>query len=190
MATAHLTSDNSRRIPLINPDNVLEDVIGQSVAVKDEELDDDDPFRDPFHDPDEEPDDDVDEQDTEEEEEEDDGTPGEFQTKQKLTPSQPILLTVEQLIDLLNGPYLDINPDYQRGMVWSGQQMSGLINSLLENYYVPPILFKRTHITLADGSTRIKRVCVNGKQRLSSIKAFVNGKISCRDRTGKKWCVR
>jgi len=184
MATAHLTSDNSRRTPLINLDNVLEDVIGQAVAVKDEELDDDDPF----HDPDEEPDDDVDEQDIKEEEE--DGTPGKFQTKQKLTPSQPILLTVEQLIALLNGPYLDINPDYQRDIVWSGQQMSGLINSLLENYYVPPILFNRTHITLADGSTRIKRVCVDGKQRLSSIKAFVNGKISCRDRTGKKWCVR
>jgi len=183
MATAHPRSDNSRRTPLINPNNVLEDVIGQSVAVKDEELDDDDPF----HDPDEEPDDDVDGQDTEEE---DDGTPGEFRTKQKLTPSQPILLTVEQLIALLSGPYLDINPGYQRDIVWSGQQMSGLINSLLENYYVPPVLFNKTQIILADGSTRIKRVCVDGKQRLSSIKAFVNGKISCRDRTGKKWCVR
>jgi len=186
MAPAHSTMENPRvrrtsgRQPPTGQDHASGEINHQVVAVKDEDHEDDDPF----HDLDEEAEE-MDEQDNE-----DDVTSGPFQTKRKLTPSQPILLTVQQVIALLNGPYLDINPDYQRDVVWSENQMSGLINSLLENYYVPPILFNKTQITLADGTTRLKRVCVDGKQRLSSIEAFVRGQIPCRDRKGKIWCVR
>ncbi|KAK9718401.1 hypothetical protein K7432_005525, partial [Basidiobolus ranarum] len=51
--------------------------------------------------------------------------------------------------------------------------MSYLIDSVIKNYYVPPVIFscKQGH----DG--RIIRVCIDGKQRLTAIRRFVNNQI-------------
>jgi hypothetical protein len=84
--------------------------------------------------------------------------------------------------------------------------MTGLINSLMgmytlprekkpsllivENYYIPPIILNKKTIP-AGGSDneRPKQVyvCVDGKQRLSSVKAFIKGMIPCNDHRGNKW---
>jgi hypothetical protein len=61
--------------------------------------------------------------------------------------------------------------------------MSGLIDSLIEEYYIPPIIF---NLELA-GDQIVRRVCVDGKQRLSSVHAFMEGKIPCHDKSGKPW---
>lgn len=100
--------------------------------------------------------------------------------------------------------FLELNPEYQREVVWFrklsrsnlhavvniyllDKAMSGLINSLFENYYIPPVIFNLERVTLPNGSKRDKRICVDGKQRLSSIKAFVQGEIPCRDKHGRPW---
>ena len=58
----------------------------------------------------------------------------------------------------------------------------------IENYYVPPVLFNVEKIPSDDGSApKYKRTCVDGKQRLSSIRDFIEGKIPCHDRKGSPW---
>lgn len=80
---------------------------------------------------------------------------------------------------------LDLNPEYQRDVVWKPIAMSCLIDSIIEEYYIPPIIFK---LDMKPGTDEIQeRVCVDGKQRLSSVHAFMNGIIPCHDRKGKKW---
>lgn len=66
--------------------------------------------------------------------------------------------------------------------------MTGLINSLMENYYIPPIILNRKeHAKPTKGTLPYTLVCVDGKQRLSSIRAFVKGMIPCHDHRGEKW---
>jgi hypothetical protein len=42
---------------------------------------------------------------------------------------------------MMNSPNLDLNLSYQRDVVWASDCMSKLIDSLLCNYYVPPLTF-------------------------------------------------
>jgi len=60
--------------------------------------------------------------------------------------------------------------------------MTKLINSIFENYYVPPIIF---NVTKVDGHPQ--RTAIDGKQRLTSIMMFLAGKIPCTDSKGAKW---
>jgi hypothetical protein len=63
--------------------------------------------------------------------------------------------------------------------------MTGLVNSLMENFYIPPIILNKKTPTQERKETI--HVCVDGKQRLSSVRAFVKGMIPCRDYAGEKW---
>lgn len=66
--------------------------------------------------------------------------------------------------------------------------MIQLTKFLAENYYIPPIILnKKTSPVLNDGNPRDILVCVDGKQRLSSVQAFVKGIIPCHDHRGDKW---
>lgn len=70
------------------------------------------------------------------------------------------------------------------GVVWTEQKQRGLIDSLMHNYYIPPIVFclspsscfvfsvallipKPTAVTQEDDAD--VRVCIDGKQRLTAI---------------------
>jgi len=76
----------------------------------------------------------------------------------------------EQIVDGL----IDLDPDYQRDVVWSEQKQIGLIDSVFRNYYIPPIIFAVS--TSDDGSET--RTCIDGKQRLTSIQKFMDGLVS------------
>ncbi|KAI8934706.1 hypothetical protein NX059_008395 [Plenodomus lindquistii] len=68
--------------------------------------------------------------------------------------------------------------------------MTGLVNSLMENFYIPPIILngKETRVIEGDRSTtKTIYVCVDGKQRLSSVRAFIKGMVPCHDHRGEKW---
>lgn len=64
-----------------------------------------------------------------------------------------------------------------------------LLISFAENFYVPPVIFNVEAIKAEDGTERWKRTCVDGKQRLTSIRDFMKGRIPCHDRKGVTWCV-
>lgn len=83
--------------------------------------------------------------------------------------------------------------------------MTGLVDSLMgtldprscashvelthpENFYIPPIILNKKPRSSRDGaSSRHTFVCVDGKQRLSSVRAFIKGMIPCTDHRGEKW---
>ncbi len=54
---------------------------------------------------------------------------------------------------------------------------------------MPPLIFNVYAITNSDGEARYMRVSIDGKQRLSSIRDFVQGKIPCTDKKNRRWFV-
>ncbi|CDO77833.1 hypothetical protein BN946_scf184714.g8 [Trametes cinnabarina] len=73
--------------------------------------------------------------------------------------------TCQALYDQIYAGDIDLQPEYQRDVVWPDNKQIGLIDSIFRNFYVPPVIFV-VHIA-PDGAER--RVCVDGKQRLTSI---------------------
>jgi uncharacterized protein with ParB-like and HNH nuclease domain len=68
------------------------------------------------------------------------------------------------------------------------QKTSQVANVCVENYYIPPIILnKKQNTSSSDSASRDTLVCVDGKQRLSSVRAFVKGMIPCHDHKGEKW---
>ncbi|KAF2263407.1 hypothetical protein CC78DRAFT_617666 [Lojkania enalia] len=90
--------------------------------------------------------------------------------------------------EALEAEIIDVDPEYQREVVWTAERMTGLVDSLMEEYYIPPIILNKKRRPTQDGEApRYTLVCVDGKQRLSSVKAFIEGLIPCHDHRGEKW---
>ncbi|CAE7131168.1 unnamed protein product [Rhizoctonia solani] len=64
---------------------------------------------------------------------------------------------------------IKLDPEYQRDVVWSDLKQSKLIDSILRNYYIPPVIFSLS----SDNKGNQTRVCIDGKQRLTSIYRYV-----------------
>lgn len=107
-----------------------------------------------------------------------------------------------------------LDPAYQRDIVWDENRASLLITSLismfrrspdcetvthmeLAGYFVPPIIFNVYERMEKDPDNpgrkvrRVYRVCVDGKQRLTSVRKFMDGLIGFydSDHPPKKWQV-
>jgi hypothetical protein len=63
---------------------------------------------------------------------------------------------------------LNLNPEYQREVVWSIDRMSTFIESIMCNYYYPPII-----LNLINGLY----ICIDGKQRITSVLRFLKDEI-------------
>ncbi|TKA52202.1 hypothetical protein B0A49_12075 [Cryomyces minteri] len=129
-------------------------------------------------------------EDTSQDEQQKEFDPSWFKPRNKLPGSAIHTWTLYELMGLIDGPYLGLAPQYQRDVVWKQNKMVGLIDSLMENFYIPPIIFNRQEVKADDGTIRHKRICVDGKQRLTSVSKFVRGHIGCHDRYGKLWYYR
>ncbi|KAI0808272.1 hypothetical protein C8Q74DRAFT_1189283 [Fomes fomentarius] len=75
--------------------------------------------------------------------------------------------------DQISNQDVDLQPEYQRAVVWPEAKQIGLIDSIFRNFYVPPVIFV-VHMTDDGGELR---VCVDGKQRLTSIYRFIAGEV-------------
>lgn len=77
---------------------------------------------------------------------------------------------------------IDLQPDFQRGEVWSTAKQQRLIDSILRGWIVPPILV----VAAADGHTQ---EVLDGQQRLATIRDFkrnelrIDGRIAPFDAT-------
>ncbi|KAK7036168.1 hypothetical protein R3P38DRAFT_2416235, partial [Favolaschia claudopus] len=67
-------------------------------------------------------------------------------------------------------------------VVWNKEKQTGLIDSILRCYYIPPVIFAVQN--LDDGSQ--KRTCIDGKQRLTSIHSFTGTMYFYRDNPARK----
>jgi hypothetical protein len=84
--------------------------------------------------------------------------------------------SARQLFEMLEIGSIDLDPVWQRGVVWPEKKQSAIIDSIINHYYVPPVLFSMR--TNEDGDTC--SVCIDGKQRLSSIFNFMSNVIPLR----------
>jgi hypothetical protein len=85
----------------------------------------------------------------------------------KLLPSDPDIQTI---IARILSEDLDLQPDFQRGEVWSDAKKRRLIDTVLRDWHVPPI-----HVIERPDSH--KQEVLDGQQRLAAIRDFVNGMI-------------
>jgi len=87
----------------------------------------------------------------------------------QLHTSDPNLST---LIDRIDKGRIDLQPDFQRGEVWSLKKRQRLIDTLLRDWHVPPI-----HLVKRDSPGEDLLEVLDGQQRLSSIWGFVNNEF-------------
>ncbi|KAG2368139.1 hypothetical protein BDR07DRAFT_1448474 [Suillus spraguei] len=78
-----------------------------------------------------------------------------------LTPPSAMSYTVQEL-------------HMRTDVVWPETKQIGLIDSIFRNFYIPPVIFAVTR----DDEGENVRICVDGKQRLTSIQKFLDGLVS------------
>jgi hypothetical protein len=81
--------------------------------------------------------------------------------------SDPDIATIVRRIER---NVIDLQPDFQRGEVWSAGKKQRLIDSILRKWHVPPI-----HLVAKSGG---KYDVLDGQQRLTAIRDFVRGKFA------------
>ncbi|KAI0781688.1 hypothetical protein BC629DRAFT_578024 [Irpex lacteus] len=86
-------------------------------------------------------------------------------------------ISARHLLEQLHENDIDLDAEYQRDVVWPITKQMGLIDSMFRNFYIPPVIFSVNEAP--DGS--VKRVCIDGKQRLTSIWRFMEGLIPHKD---------
>ncbi|PPR07034.1 hypothetical protein CVT26_005235 [Gymnopilus dilepis] len=99
-----------------------------------------------------------------------------------LQPPTVQMLTTKALHTLIYDGDINLDPPYQREVVWSDSKQIALIDSVFRNFFIPPVIFAVQH----DSEGHEVRVCVDGKQRLSSIRKFIDGEIPHIDTRNKK----
>ncbi len=102
-------------------------------------------------------------------------------------------LSTQDLHKMIHDGEIDVNPEYQRGVltfksvrvkpkyklivcadvVWPAEKQCALIESIFLNYYVPPLLF----VVTKNKEGEDIRVCMDGKQRLTSVQMFYSGQV-------------
>ncbi|KZS99585.1 uncharacterized protein LAESUDRAFT_816905 [Laetiporus sulphureus 93-53] len=101
----------------------------------------------------------------------------EYRIRGALKPYRTTSYTTQALYEQIVSNDIDLSPDYQPEVVWPESKQIGLIDSILRNFYVPPLIFAVVY--REDSSER--RVCIDGKQHLTSIFRFLNGEIYYND---------
>ncbi|QDS70008.1 hypothetical protein FKW77_003534 [Venturia effusa] len=111
-----------------------------------------------------------------------------FRPRPSLPAPNVVKRTLRELNELMNTPYLDLDSsEHQPRRRQENDALIGIIDSLSQNYEFPPIFFNQKQVRGPDGSIQYNRVCIDGLKRLSAIKAFLNGEISCHDYRRRKW---
>ncbi len=85
------------------------------------------------------------------------------------------LLRIEQALELYSNDagFIDLNPPYQRGSVWSEGQQRSCIEYVLRGGKLPPLLFN-----CPPNQDDPTYTLVDGKQRLIAIRLFVSNKLT------------
>ncbi len=84
-----------------------------------------------------------------------------------LQPSDPDIQTI---VSRIRSGDLDLQPDFQRGEVWSTAKKRKLIDSVLRNWHIPPI-----HVVVTPSG---RQEVLDGQQRLAAIRDFVEDQFT------------
>lgn len=86
----------------------------------------------------------------------------------RLTPSDP---DIQTLVNRIRSCEIDLQPDFQRGEVWSTAKKQRLVDSILRDWHIPPL-----HVIVDSDSGQ--QLVLDGQQRLAAIRDFVDGVFS------------
>ena len=78
-------------------------------------------------------------------------------------------LEIETIINRIERQDIELQPDFQRGEVWSSSKRKKLIDSILRDWRIPPIHFVQGHNEIDE--------VLDGQQRLAAIRDFYNGQF-------------
>lgn len=96
---------------------------------------------------------------------------------------EPKTYTVQALLELRANNMLAVNPEYQRGAVWTASQKKKLIDSVLRGYPIP--LFYLHHIKKqVAGHLREDFEVIDGQQRMNALHEFKEGAFRLFDPVG------
>lgn len=77
---------------------------------------------------------------------------------------------------------IQLDPDYQRlGNIWAPDNRQLLLDTILNKFDVPKIYLHKFSKPIEKGSKRYEYAIVDGKQRLETLWAFIDGKITLAD---------
>lgn len=85
--------------------------------------------------------------------------------------------TIASLVQDINNRRIDCDPSYQREIVWDEKKQKGLVNTLLEQYPIPPLNFVQNNDPVL-----AKYECMDGKNRLQAIFLFVHNELTVNGR--------
>ncbi|KAF4580786.1 hypothetical protein EYR38_003073 [Pleurotus pulmonarius] len=108
--------------------------------------------------------------------------PGGYRIRHALKAPRATTYTAQALYDQIHSSDINLEPEYQRAVVWPESKQIGLIDSVFRNFYIPPVIFAVT--LYEDGSE--SKTCIDGKQRLTSIHRFMDGLVHRDPYTGEK----
>ncbi|KAF8608746.1 hypothetical protein BDV93DRAFT_518810 [Ceratobasidium sp. AG-I] len=86
-----------------------------------------------------------------------------YTIKNALNPPITAQYATEWLSKQMKSKDIKVDPEYQRDVVWSDIKQTKLVDSILRNFYIPPV-----PVTV-DKAGNETRICIDGKQRLTSI---------------------
>ncbi len=86
----------------------------------------------------------------------------------RFSPAEPDIATIHRRI--IEGD-IDLQPDFQRGEVWTVSKKQRLIDTVLRGWVIPPVLIVSSGV----GS---RQQVLDGQQRLASIRDFLNDEFS------------
>ena len=89
---------------------------------------------------------------------------------------------ISDFLDWQREKRLELNPDFQRGSVWTPAARTFLIDTILRQLPIPKV-YLRTRINLAN--QKLVREVVDGQQRLRAILDFAENKFSLSKRAGE-----
>ncbi|KAL9559781.1 hypothetical protein MBANPS3_000256 [Mucor bainieri] len=78
------------------------------------------------------------------------------------------MISVHRIKEMISKGEIQLDAPYQREIIWESKKMSELIDSIINNYYIPPLLFAVRRIR-----GKNVRIVIDGKQRLTSARRFL-----------------
>lgn len=91
----------------------------------------------------------------------------------KQIPAQPDKKTISDLIGKIKRGELILQPEFQRGFVWTPRHMEKFIKTILDGYPFPEVYISQKGINLETLTTQ--NVVVDGQQRLTTILKYIDG---------------
>ncbi|MCO6495914.1 MAG: DUF262 domain-containing protein [Bacteroidetes bacterium] len=86
----------------------------------------------------------------------------------------------KKISEMKHNNFLRINPEYQRGEVWSTTQQKMLIDSILRNYPIPIIYLHYNEVSSGSLTNQYYEI-IDGQQRIKAISDFINGEFKLLD---------